>query len=715
MEANPKPTAVLLDALRSTLLSDAEAGYFRDLGTQLHRAGQPEAALRSFERACERDPDSPGGWIAVASLRLQLQLPRLALEACNRALALAPNDINSLYSTAVVLTALGEYAPALHCYDRVLAMHAAHYGALRNRPMLLATMGRFHESRDAANQAIGAYPDDPWLHYNQGDLLLGMQAAEEAAMAFQQALALAPTFHQARYALAIALAAQGRVREAYVEREAALVSAPELVTTYKSPLIQDARYGTNEVSPERVAILAAFELVYRCNWSDYSSLCRLFTELVQGRHDNPPLDQQEMPYLALCLPVGEDIRRQVARQASARVLNAVREQRIFRPKRAPADQICIAYISAGFGPHPSAQLMGDIYARHDRSRFRVHAYAVGPSLDCPERDRVREGVDLFRDLERYPADAAAQLIANDGVDILIDLSGLTRGARPEILALRPAAIQVSYMDFIGTQGAPYIDYALLDREILDQYTRQFWDEKIAYLPACSYHCEMPPLVAPCTRADVGLPASGLVFGALHHPRKLDPECFSVWLDLLEEHPDSTLWLLYELDSQIENLRLAANARGIADIRLAFAPMASLAVHQARLRLADICLDTFVYNGHTTTVDVLGAGVPVVTLRGAGAVARVAASMLTAHGVPELIADSIDEYKAIVRRLASDPSWLEQVRERIANYGDSRLFCPEIRVRELETAFEIMWQRHQAGLPPSDFDVPEAVPSIAARS
>jgi predicted O-linked N-acetylglucosamine transferase (SPINDLY family) len=422
-----------------------------------------------------------------------------------------------------------------------------------------------------------------------------------------------------------------------------------------------------------------------------------------------------MPYLSLGLPVGENIRRQVARQASARVLKSVKDMRIHRPQRPPSDRICIGYISAGFRPHPSAQLMGNLYARHDRERFRVYAYALGPSLECAERERVKAGVDLFRDLERYPAEAAAQMIANDGVDILVDLSGLTRWARPEILALRPAPIQVSYMDFIGTQGAPYIDYTLLDREILDTETRQFWDEKIAYLPACSYHCEMPPAAVSCTRADFGLPVSGLVFGALHHPRKLDPECFSVWLDLLEEHPDSTLWLLYEHDIQIENLKRVADDRGIAATRLIFAPMTALPVHQARLALADICLDTFVYNGHTTTIDVLGAGAPLVTLRGEGAVARVAASMLTAHGVPELIADSIDEYKTIVRRLVSDASWHKQIRERIANHADSRLFCPEIRVREIESAFEMMWARHQAGQAPADFDVPEWAPASAARS
>jgi protein O-GlcNAc transferase len=706
MEDIAGTTNSLLTELRTAVLSGGAVARLQTLGAQLHQSGQREAALRAFELACENAPEHLDSWLAVAALRLELKLPHAALKACNFVLKLAPDHPQALYSTGVVLAALGDSAAALHCYDKTLSIQADHYGALRNRPMLLTTLGRMDEARQAAQNAVAAYPQDAWLHSNLGEMLLGMQAALEAAEAFQQALALAPDFHQARYALAIALAAQGRVNEAYTERVAALEASPSLAESYQSPLVLDALYGTNDVSPERIAVIAAFEAIYCCNWQRYSETSRLYAELVQGQHGNASLNQHEMPYLALGLPVGDAIRRQVARQAAARVLEEVRGARLHRPRRSRSEKISIGYLSANFGPHPSAQLMGGIYARHDRSRFKVHAYSMGMSAESVERSRVQAGVDVFRDVQRYPAAATAQLIINDGIDILIDLSGFTKGARPEILALRPAPIQVSYMDFIGTMGAEYIDYALLDHNILSPACREFWGEKIAYLPNCSYHCEMPSGAATCSRVEAGLPAAAVVLGALHHPRKLDPDCFSVWLDLLKQIPDSILWLLYESNEQIDNLRRLANENGVSEQRLIFAPFVEHQQHLSRLALVDIFLDTFHYNGHTTTIDALSAGVPVVTLQGDSAVARVAASMLKAHGVPELVAGTVDEYKALICRLANEPDRRQGLRSRIADYASSNLFCPETRVREIEAAYEMMWARHQAGLLPADFDVPE---------
>ncbi|HTJ96443.1 MAG TPA: acetylglucosamine transferase, partial [Rhodocyclaceae bacterium] len=348
------------------------------------------------------------------------------------------------------------------------------------------------------------------------------------------------------------------------------------------------------------------------------------------------------------------------------------------------------------------------YSRHDRSRFKVHAYSVGAVDRCFERERVQAGVDVFRDLDNMPAQAAAQLIVNDGIDILIDLSGYARHARPEILALRPAPLQLSNLGFQGTLGAAYIDYALLDRNILLPEIRQFWDEKIAYLPHCSYHCETPVTTAQASRTDEGLPEHSLVLGALHHPRKLEPDSFRVWLSLLHELPEAVLWLQYETQEQRENLKCFAEAHGVLEGRLVFSPMAGYEKHLARLRLADICLDTFTYNGHTTTVESLGMGVPVVTLKGQGVVARIASSMLTAHGLPDLTASTVEEYNAIVHKLARDTAWRDEVKKRIGDYAHSNLFCPERRVREIETAYEMIWARHQAGLAPDDFDVPPFV-------
>lgn len=697
----------LMKQLQTELLT-AGPDRLQALGTELHRAGVPSAALAAFERVTAMVPERVQVWHALAALRLELQQPQAALAACETALSLEPNNSDTLFNTAVVLAALEDHGSALAYYERVLAQQPEHYGALRNRPLVLNHLGQTELARRAAEAACAIYPDDTWLHFNRGELLLEARNAGLAIVAFSRALELAPDFHRARYALSLALAASGQVRAAYAEQRRALAAEPALQHTYRSPLVLDEGLDEGDTSPERVAMIAAFEILRSCDWRGYGQTAKLYAELVQGLHDNPPLAQHEMPYLALGLPISEALRRQGARQAAGRILCRTEGLRIDRPVRQVAPRLRIGYLSANFRPHPNAYLIGHLYARHDRQRFSVHAYSLGPPEDSPERAGVIAEADCFRDLYHLPPDAAAQLIADDGIDILIDLSGFTRHACPEILALRPAPVQVSYTGFMGTQGAPYIDYALLDRATLTTDIRAYWDEKIAYLPHCSYHCELPEAGTPLSRAAYGLPTVGTVLCALHHPRKLEPYSFRSWLTILDSLPGSVLWLLYETEEQINNLQREAKQHGLNPERLVFAPFLARKKHLARYRCADLFLDTFIYNGHTTTVDALSMGLPVVTLRGQSVVSRVSATMLEAQDMPELIAVTEEEYQAIAIRLATDLVWRTEMQRRASDRVQSNLFQAERRTREIETAYEMMWARHEAGLPPADLNVPECV-------
>lgn len=700
-----------LKALLALPLADVSHSDLQALGKALFAADHTEAALRAFELLIECGMADAALWRMITGLRLQLQLPHLALDAAHRAVELAPDSADGWYNLALLLGETGNEAQALDAYARALAIDPRHYGSLRNRPVLLAKAGLLKEARAADQAVLQAYPDDPWLHFNSGDLLIGMRAAVDAEAAFRQALKLAPDFHQARYALSMALAAQGRIREAQAERAAALASEPQLASEYKSPLLLEGEAQNEEATPERVAVMAAFEELRLGDWHRYDEITALFSGLVSGEYGNPPLDQPEMPYSALSLPIDSATFQQLARQVAHRIRNNVVGERLVRPTRSGGRALHIGYISANFRPHPNARLMGRLYARHDRSRFKIHAYSLGPVQESAERERAMADADVFRDLGRLPVLAAAQLIANDGIDILVDLSGYARHARPEILALRPAPIQLSYVGYMATMGADFIDYALLDHEILKPGVRACWHEKIAYLPHCSYHCELPEDLPPTpSRAELGLPSSGLVLGALHHPRKHEPKSWACWMDLLKEIPNASLWLLYETEEQREQLLRNAAAHGVDQKRLVFSEQVDHSVHLTRLRCADIFLDTFVYNGHTTTVDALSVGLPVVTLSGDVVVARVAGSMLRAHGLPELVAQSVAEYKSLVHRLVSDHDWRQDLTLRASDHKGNKLFRPESRVRELETAYEMMWARHHAGLPPEDFDVPELPPT-----
>ena len=676
------------------------------LGCRLHQMQQPEAALAAFEMATRHLPDHLAAWHAVAALRLELKLPRGALQACNEALQINSDDPDTLFHTGVVLQQLQDFSAAVHAYRQALDRRHDHYGALRNLPHMLLRTENADAAIAAAQAAISAYPEDADMHYNLGDIHLGFADAALAKAAFANALALRPDFHQARYALGIALAIEGDVAAAYRERRQALAAAPGLLHSYQSPLVHDVCQGSNDCSPERVALIARMAALYNCDWAAFDQTTALFTSLIEGGEDFAPLSSPEFPYLSLLLPIAEESRQRLARQVTQRVCADLAELRLPRLASAPRQRLTIGYISADFRAHPMTWLLGSIYARHDRNKFRVYAYSVGPPCSDPERALVESSVDGFRDMHRRPAELIAHRIADDGVDILIDLSGYTLNARPEVLALRPAPLQVSYLGFLGTLGASHIDYTLLDRDCMPAAQRPYWDESIVYLSDTSIYCERHGTTAtPQSRSDYGLPDEGFVLCALHMPRKIDRMAFDLWLALLKEIPDAVLWLLSQNPAQQEAVTDYAQARGIESARLVFAKFLDRPEHLARYRHADVFLDTLVFNGHTTVIDALSMGVPVVALPGDAPCARGAASILRAHGVPELIATSEADYKAIVRRLHADAEWRSRMRARVADDAGSRLFCPDQRVREIETAYEMMWTRHLAGLPPTDFDVP----------
>lgn len=677
------------------------------LGCRLHQMQQPEAALAAFEMETRRAPDHLAAWHAVAALRLELKLPLGALRACNEALQINADNPDTLFHTGVVLQQLQDFAAAAHAYRQAINRCHDHYGSLRNLPHMLLRTGDADAAIAAAKAAISAYPEDADMHYNLGDIHLGFADAARAKEAFENALALRPDFHQARYALGIALAIEGDVAAAYRQRRQALEAAPGLLRSYQSPLVHDVCQGSNDCSPERVALIARMAALYNCDWAAFEQTTALFTSLIAGGEDFAPLSSPEFPYLSLLLPVAAESRQRLARQVTRRICAELTELKLPRQESPSRQRLTIGYISADFRAHPVTWLLSSIYARHDRNRFRVCAYSVGPPCSGPERALIESSVDGFRDMYRLPTELIAHRIAGDGVDILIDLSGYTLNARPEVLALRPAPIQVSYLGFLGTLGASHIDYALLDRACMLEAQRAYWDESVAYLSDTSIYCERHGTTAmPLSRPEYGLPDEGFILCALHMPRKIDRLAFDLWLELLKEIPEAVLWLISQNPAQQRAVTDYASTKGVESARLVFASYMDRPAHLARYRHADVFLDTLVFNGHTTVIDALSMGVPVVALPGDAPCARGAASILHAHGIPELVATSMADYKAIVHRLHADSEWRSRIRERVENDADSRLFCPDQRVREIETAYEMMWARHLAGLPSADFDVPK---------
>jgi predicted O-linked N-acetylglucosamine transferase (SPINDLY family) len=376
--------------------------------------------------------------------------------------------------------------------------------------------------------------------------------------------------------------------------------------------------------------------------------------------------------------------------------------------RQSRSRITLGYLSADFHAHATAYLIAELFEKHDRERFAVVGYSYGPDDGSSTRRRLVKALDRFVELKDVSFGDSAQRIAADGVDILVDLKGYTGNARTQILALRPAPIQVNYLGYPGTMGAPFMDYILVDDFIVPLEQQPFFTEKLVHLPGCYQVNDGQRAISPHTpsRAACALPEEGFVFCSFNNNYKITPEMFGVWMELMKAVPGSVLWLLEGNRFAPANLRREAESRGVAAQRLVFAPRRSLADHLARYRLADLFLDTFPCNAHTTASDALWVGCPVLTLAGQTFVSRVAGSLLRSLGLPELITTSLDEYFDVALRLARDANWLAELRVRLAaNRTTSRLFDAEQFARDLEQAYVTMWQIHMAGDKPHAFAVP----------
>jgi len=365
-------------------------------------------------------------------------------------------------------------------------------------------------------------------------------------------------------------------------------------------------------------------------------------------------------------------------------------------------KIRLGYFSSDFYNHATAYLVAELLEQHDRARFEVIGFSFGASPNDNMRQRVSAAFDRFIDVNNQPDQDIATLARNLEIDIAVDLKGFTEGGRTSIFALRPAPIQVNYLGYPGTMGAPYIDYLIADPTLITAEYQQHYTEKISYLPDTYQVNDSHRRISErqFTRSEVGLPDEGFVFCCFNNNFKITPDVFDIWMQLLKQVEGSVLWLFKGNAQATQNLLNEARKRGIVPERLIFAPRMDLPDHLARHRLADLFLDTFYCNAHTTASDALWAGLPVLTYLGDTFAGRVAASLLNAIGLPELITHSHEEYQALALELATNPEKLASIKRQLAkNRLTHPLFDTALFTRHIEDAFTQMWERHQKSLLP----------------
>jgi len=661
--------------------------------------------------------------------------------------------VDDLVGRGLALHRQGRLAEARPLYDAALARDPGHAEALHLLGLVFYQQGDFEEALRRIDDAIGRRPEVAKYHSNRGNALKETGRLEEAIAAYRHAIALDPAFADAPFNLGVALREAGDAPGAAQAFQAALkinpgnVDAKQNLATVLYSLgwhdhaialfreVLDVRPESSEVhfnlsqtleragrfaesidearaalalSPANAEAAVALHFLMRrgCAWDGLDAVAAVIDADIDAA--GPDSRVAETPFVTVgrC----DDPARNLA---VARRWGTDLEKRnpplspSVRRQRGPDGRLRIGYLSSDMRNHAMGHLMRGLFGRHDRRRFHVSVYSHGRDDGSRYRRDIAAACDAFNDVADLAHLDAARRIHADGVDILVELNGWTRDHRLAICAHRPAPIQVTYLGYPGTTGCRFIDYAIVDSVVAPPENVPFFSEALVAMPHCYQVNDDEQAIAPGapSRADAGLPEGGVVFCSFVSHYKIEPVMFDVWMRLLRRVPESVLWLLGGQDMVSANLRAEAERRGVSRDRLVFAPKLPKDEHLRRTALADLALDTRIYNGHTTTSDALWAGVPVVTMEGRHFASRVSSSCLRAVGLPDLVTRSPEDYEALAARLAGRPDELAALRRRLAdNRRTHPLFDTARFARHLDTAFETMWERHARGEPPAPFAV-----------
>lgn len=553
------------------------------------------------------------------------------------------------------------------CYRRALALSPGNPNAVQLLGMLEFQRGRLPAAEALLRRAVASRPDIPFFHGNLGLVLQAHGKWDEALAAYGRALALSPADAGLLNSRAALLARMGEAEAAAHDYAASLAAQPD--------------------QPEVLALSALLRAA-ACDWEAVESLLPALRAAIAAGRPLPPF----------CL-LGLEVTAAEQLAASRNWAAAIRDRAGSSPfTHAPQEpgRLSIGYLSADYRDHATAVLIAELFELHDRAKVEVVAVSIGPGDGSPLRRRLEAGADRFLLLERTDPAEAARAIHDAGIHILVDLKGYTADARPEILALRPAPVQMAWLGYPGSLGAEFIDYAIVDPVVCPTGAEAWFDEALIRLP----HCYQPndrkrPLPGPPpARADLGLPEDAVVLAAFNNPFKIGRACFAAWMRVLEAVPGSVLWLLDPGEAGRERLRAAAGDKAG---RLVFAPKLPLDRHLTRHGAADLFLDAFPCTGHTTASDALWAGLPLVTLAGGTFAGRVAASLLSAVGLPELAAGTVEEFEALALALARDPARRAALRRHLeAARATAPLFDTPRLARDLERAYAEAWRNWQAG-------------------
>jgi len=779
--------------LRALNLSPNHAVVHGNLACVYYEQGLIDLAVDTYRRAIELQPNFPDAYCNLANALKEKGLVQESEECYNTALQLAPTHADSLNNLANIKREQSFIEEATRLYLKALEVFPEFAAAHSNLASILQQQGKLNEALLHYKEAIRIQPAFADAYSNMGNTLKEMHDVQGALQCYTRAIQINPAFADAHSNLASVHKDSGNIPEAIQSYRTALKLKPDFPDAYCN-------------------LAHCLQIV--CDWTDYSGRMKKIVKIVAEQLERNRLPSVH-PHHSMLYPLSHEYRKAIASRHAQLCLEKIqvlhKPPYRFGPNLSPDGRIRIGYVSSDFGNHPTSHLMQSIPGVHNRSRVEIYCYSLSPDDGTTFRQKVSRESEHFIDLSAIQCNGkAADRIYSDGIHVLINMNGYTKGARNEIFALRPAPIQAMWLGYPGTSGASFMDYIITDKQTSPLSLASQYSEQLAYLPNTFFigdhmrmfpHLkerivmsesgikgdgdvkdnvavinavdvapikevanviqvtmegrhkdetvkaavtvaelattqpinsmilngqlqtsvngvniqnglatqinakaatgeEVPEQIMVTTRQQYGLPDDAIVFCNFNQLYKIDPATLKMWVNILLRVPNSVIWLLRFPQVGETNIHVAAQQMGLKPGRIIFSNVAAKEEHVRRGQLADVCLDTPLCNGHTTGMDVLWAGTPMVTLPGETLASRVASSQLCTLQLEELVANTREEYENVAVKLGTDPDYLRLIRARVWDGRiEKSLFDVKVYAKDLEVLFYKMWGRFKNGEKP----------------
>ena len=621
------------------------ASYHSNKGLALKELNEFEDAIACFDKAIVLDPAYAEAYSNRGAALIRLNLLDFAVASCNKAIALNSCLVEAYSNLGLALQGLRKLDAAVLNFEKAISLNPNYVQAYSNRGNVLQELKQFDAAIDSYNKAIILNPGFAEVYYNRGAALKELKYFDAAIDSYDKALSLNPEY--------------------------------------------EYLFGVRQHLKMQI-----------CDWQDFEKNILALNRKIQDKLKTPP----SFPVLALTVSLSAQRQTAEIWCTDKYPYNSFLGP-IHKHPRQP--EIRLGYYSADFHSHATSYLMAGLFELHDKEKFELFAFSFGTDTKDEMKVRVSQAFDQFINVTGLSDLEVAQLSRNLGIDIAIDLKGLTQDTRLGIFSYKAAPIQVSYLGFPGTLGADYIDYLIADKTLIPTECKQHYSERIVYLPNSYQVNDRRRAIAPIqfTKPELGLPEDAFVFCCFNNSFKITPDVFDTWVRVLKAVDASVLWLLQDNPTAAMNLQKEAALRGLNPARLVFAKRMGLSEHLARHKMADLFLDTLPCNAHTTASDALWAGLPVLTCIGESFASRVAGSLLNAIGLPELITQTSEDYEALAIELATKPSKLQSIKAQLAaDRLTTPLFDTSLFTQHIEAAYEKMYERYQADFLPEHFEV-----------